>query len=71
MEPSGSGDAIAHGADAVDVTLHDVTAEAVGEAHRTFEVDRITGVEATERRAVEGLGDRVGGPAVVEQLRPR
>ena len=49
VEPSGSGARVAQGADRVDVALHDVAAEAVGEAHRAFEVDRVAGARA--RRA--------------------
>ena len=43
-------------ADAVDVALHDVATEAVGEAHRPFEVDRVAGARA--RRASCGRGSR-------------
>ena len=35
-------------ADGVDVALHEVAAEAVGEAHRALEVDRVAGRQVAE-----------------------
>ena len=38
-----------HGADAVDVALHDVPAQAVGGAHGQLEVDPRAGLDRTDR----------------------
>ena len=43
-------------ADRVDVALHDVTAEAIGQAHRALEVDRVTVAQRAE--ATCGRGSR-------------
>ena len=43
------------GADAVDVALHEMAAEPVGEPQRALEVDRVAGGERPEGGAGEGL----------------
>ena len=54
-------------ADAVDVTLHEVAAEAVGQPHRPFEVDRVAGGEVAEAGAAPRL---VGQSASHQSGRP-
>ena len=49
-------------ADAVDVALHDVTAEALLGGDGSLEVDPVAGVDLVERRLVERLLHHVGGP---------
>ena len=52
-------------ADAVDVALDDVAAERVARAERRLDVHLVARGEATERRAVERLGDDVEGERAV------
>ena len=49
-------------ADAVDVALDEVAAEAVAEPHRTLEVHPVAGLEGAQRGAGVGLVDDVGLP---------
>src|SRR4051794_30772551 len=51
---------LAHDAEAVDVALHDVAAEAVGGAQRQLEVDPRVRLHAPERRAPQRLVHHVG-----------
>ena len=55
-------------ADRVDVALHEVPAEAVLQADGALEVDGVARRERADARAVEGLGDRVGGEPTLTQL---
>src|SRR5699024_8892030 len=57
----GGGDDRAH---RVDMTLHEVAAEPVGQANRALQVHPTPGVEGTESRAHVGLLDHVGLPPV-------
>src|ERR1700730_8054197 len=61
----------AHGAGAVDVTLHEVAAEPVGQPQRPLEVDGVAGGELAERRAAQCLDDVVGGPPPVADVHRR
>src|SRR4051794_5124367 len=51
---------VAHDAEAVDVALHDVAAEAVGGAQRQLEVDPRVRLHAPERRPAQRLVHHVG-----------
>ena len=55
-------------ADAVDVALHDVAAEALVDGDRALEVDPVTRCHSCERGLVERLLHEVGGPATVAEL---
>ena len=48
-----------HGADAVDVALHDVAAEPAVRRHRPLQVDPVAGHETAERAARQRLGHHV------------
>src|SRR4029079_13614796 len=50
-------------ADAVDVALHEVAAEALIQAHRPLEIDGIAHAQAAETCAAHRLGHDVGGGA--------
>ena len=59
-------------ADAVDVALDDVAAEARCGGDGALEVDPVAGpATPTQRRLVEGLGHDVGGPACRRRARRR
>src|SRR6185436_13789390 len=55
-------------ADAVDVALDEVAAEAIGQSHRTFEVHGIARLQVAEARALPGLVADVGLPPAVAPL---
>ena len=57
-----SGAAVDDGADAVDVALDQVAAEAVLQAHRALQVHRGAGDQGAEAGAGVGLVDHVGLP---------
>src|SRR4051794_30609773 len=57
---------LAHNAEAVDVALHDVTAQAVGGAQRQLEVDRRARLHFAERRPAQRLVHHIGA----EELPP-
>ena len=63
----GQRDRSARHADAVDVTLDDVTTESVCDPYRSLEVDGSPGLSAAERGAVERLGDGIHGPPPVPE----
>src|SRR5581483_5809618 len=58
-------------ADAVDVALDDVAAEAVGQADGPFEVHPVAGPQGSEARAAQRLLHRVGRPPAVAAPDPR
>src|SRR5207244_7258573 len=47
------------------MTLHQVAAEVVGQPQRSFEVHGVVPFERTQRGALQGLDDGVGGPPSV------
>ena len=57
----------ADGADRVDVALHEVAAEPVGEPHRAFEVHAVADRQRADRGAGERLGDGIRGEAPLAQ----
>ena len=58
-------------ADAVDVALDDVTAEALVDGDGALEVDPVAGGHAAQRRLVERLLHQVGGRAGPRRARRR
>ena len=69
--PVGLRRAVAHHTGRVDVALHEVSAESVGQAQRTLEVYGVAGGEITEIRAGEHLDDRVGRERAFVEFRDR
>ena len=62
MRTRRSGAAVDDLADAVDVALHEVAAEAIAQPDRPLEVHRVAGLERAEGGAGVGLVDDVGLP---------
>ncbi len=60
MHNRGAGAAFEDHADAVHVPLHEMPAEAVGQAHGALQVDPVAGAQPTQGRAVERLLHDVG-----------
>ena len=64
-----AGGALQDGAGAVDVALHDVSAEAAVGDHRALQVDPVAGAQVGEAGAGERLGHHVGGELAALQAR--